>query len=80
VRNQFTSRLVGPIDLAELPEPFRRPLAGGQSAAPGELDRLLRALLETNWNKSQAAHKLHWSRMTLYRKMKRLHILPEAGA
>jgi hypothetical protein len=69
VRNQFTCPLVGPIDLADLPEPFRRPLTGGQSAAPGELDRLLRALLETHRNKSQAAHKLHWSRMTPYRKL-----------
>jgi DNA-binding NtrC family response regulator len=66
------------IGLADLPEPFRRSLAGGPQASPGELDRLLSALLETNWNKSQAAHKLHWSRMTLYRKLARYH-LTEGG-
>jgi transcriptional regulator of acetoin/glycerol metabolism len=31
--------------------------------------RLLSALLSTNWNKSKAAEKLRWSRMTLYRKI-----------
>jgi transcriptional regulator of acetoin/glycerol metabolism len=35
----------------------------------GEQDRILDALLATNWNKSLAAQKLHWSRMTLYRKL-----------
>ena len=34
-----------------------------------ELERLLSALSSTNWNKSMAAQKLQWSRMTLYRKM-----------
>jgi DNA-binding NtrC family response regulator len=28
-----------------------------------------------NWNKSKAAEQLHWSRMTLYRKMAKYHIL-----
>jgi DNA-binding NtrC family response regulator len=31
--------------------------------------RLLSALLSTNWNKSKAAEKLNWSRMTVYRKI-----------
>jgi transcriptional regulator of acetoin/glycerol metabolism len=34
-----------------------------------ERDHLLSTLSATNWNKSAAAQKLHWSRMTLYRKM-----------
>jgi len=34
-----------------------------------ERDRLLAALLATKWNKSEAARRMHWSRMTLYRKM-----------
>ena len=37
-------------------------------------DRILTALSETHWNKSRAAEKLHWSRMTLYRKMTRYRI------
>jgi transcriptional regulator of acetoin/glycerol metabolism len=34
-----------------------------------ERERLLAALLSTNWNKTRAAEQLHWSRMTLYRKL-----------
>jgi DNA-binding NtrC family response regulator len=34
-----------------------------------ERKRLLLALSATDWNKSRAAEKLHWSRMTLYRKI-----------
>lgn len=37
--------------------------------APTERDRLLDMLREVNWNKSKAASRLHWSRMTLYRKL-----------
>jgi transcriptional regulator of acetoin/glycerol metabolism len=44
------------------------------AAQPEERERLLRALSETNWNKSKAAQKLRWSRMTLYRKMARYKI------
>jgi transcriptional regulator of acetoin/glycerol metabolism len=42
----------------------RRRRGGG-----GERERLISALLSTSWNKSRAAEELHWSRMTLYRKM-----------
>jgi DNA-binding NtrC family response regulator len=42
---------------------------------PGdERARLLSALVSTNWNKSKAADKLRWSRMTLYRKMAKHHV------
>jgi len=30
---------------------------------------LLAALTESHWNKSKAAEILHWSRMTVYRKI-----------
>lgn len=39
-----------------------------------ERDRVLAALLATRWNKSEAARKLNWSRMTLYRKMAKYEI------
>lgn len=42
------------------------------SPAPAALDEramLLSALGHTHWNKSAAAARLHWSRMTLYRKL-----------
>ena len=64
----FLSRPNSKIRFVDLPEWFR------QSHPPGptilsESDRLLSALHATNWNKSQAAGKLNWSRVTLYRKM-----------
>lgn len=37
--------------------------------ATSERDRVLAALFRANWNKCKAAEQLHWSRMTLYRKM-----------
>jgi transcriptional regulator with PAS, ATPase and Fis domain len=40
-------------------------------------DRLLEALQATRWNKSQAAKLLHWSRMTLYRRMAKYNLSQE---
>lgn len=45
-----------------------------------ERERLLTALVSTRWNKRKAADALHWSRMTLYRKLAKYNIpvnLPE---
>jgi DNA-binding NtrC family response regulator len=50
--------------------------------APEPLDEramLLAALRQTHWNKSAAAAQLHWSRMTLYRKLSK-YALQEPGA
>jgi transcriptional regulator of acetoin/glycerol metabolism len=33
-------------------------------------------MLYYEWNKSLAAQKLHWSRMTVYRKMAKYHLVP----
>jgi DNA-binding NtrC family response regulator len=41
--------------------------------------RILDALQQVQWNKSEAAKRLHWSRMTLYRKLA-YHHLDTAGA
>lgn len=62
------------IAFADLPEPFRHRLAHARGASSNERDRMLIALFSTHWNKSKAAEKLHWSRMTLYRKMHKHHI------
>jgi hypothetical protein len=48
---------------------FRKPLTESVALPPDERARLLASLLATNWNKSKAAQRLHWSRVTLYRKM-----------
>ena len=57
-----------------LPPQFRMRCEQSKAAPCSEQDELLRALLSTKWNKSKAAEKLHWSRMTLYRKMARYNI------
>jgi len=60
----------------DLPAPFRKALEG---ACGGELERILRALSQTHWNKSRAADELRWSRMTLYRKMARYKLTRAGG-
>jgi transcriptional regulator with PAS, ATPase and Fis domain len=47
----------------------------------GERERLIATLFATRWNKCRAAQALHWSRMTLYRKMNKYQISqkPEPG-
>jgi len=64
----FISQPAEKINFVDLPDWFRRrhPL---QPERLSESDRLLSALHSTNWNKSKAAGRMNWSRMTLYRKM-----------
>jgi DNA-binding NtrC family response regulator len=61
------------IDFADLPEALRAPLA--QDPRTSERERLVAALFATDWNKSKAAEELHWSRMTLYRKLAKYHVV-----
>src|SRR5262249_21354248 len=63
------------ISLADLPQQFRARLSAATGLPQDERDQLLDALFSTNWNKSQAAQKLHWSRMTLYRKIMKYHVM-----
>lgn len=65
----------GEITLQDLPANFRLRCTELESLPADERGRLLWALAATNWNKSKAAAKLNWSRMTLYRKMDRYNIL-----
>ena len=62
------------IGLADLPLPYRRAGEVGEGRGEGERERLLGTLLATKWNKSRAAEQLHWSRMTVYRKMAKYHL------
>ena len=71
------SRPIDSIGIAELPQTFCREVAEGagqKSQRDTERDSLLAALLSSNWNKSRAAKKLNWSRMTVYRKMRKYRI------
>jgi len=65
--------------LMELPEQFRKHLGEAADLPGDERDRVLFALFSTNWNKSKAAQTLHWSRMTLYRKLAKYHIVRSGG-
>jgi DNA-binding NtrC family response regulator len=65
------------ISLADLPDPFGRQCAATDHTVSDERQRLLSALLATNWNVSKAAQQLRWSRMTLYRKLEKYHIVKE---
>jgi len=52
----------------------RKKFSECQLSSCDERTQLIAALAETNWNKSKAADKLHWSRMTLYRKIARYNV------
>ncbi len=69
----FVNAPAGRISGADLPEQFSARL-GLSGTVPDERDRLLVALVSSNWNKSKAAQKLRWSRMTVYRKIARYHL------
>jgi DNA-binding NtrC family response regulator len=62
------------IAIADLPATFRRRVEETEGLPAEERTRVLSVLSATNWNKSQAAQRLHWSRMTLYRKMAKYRI------
>ena len=66
------------IALMDLPVPFRRQLEAletQRSATPDERRQVVSALIAADWNKSRAARRLKWSRMTLYRKMEKYRIV-----
>lgn len=60
--------------LVHLPPLFSDAVLRKEEIGEAESDRILTALSQTRWNKSRAAEKLQWSRMTLYRKMTRYRI------
>jgi DNA-binding NtrC family response regulator len=63
------------IVLDDLPKTFLsncRAVAGSPS---NERNHIVSALVNTKWNKATAARKLHWSRMTLYRKINKYNIV-----
>src|SRR5262245_13162464 len=64
------------ISVADLPKSMQNRSPVHQETAPTEREILLYTLSQTNWSKSKAAERLHWSRMTLYRKIAKYHIVP----
>jgi DNA-binding NtrC family response regulator len=69
VESAFVELPPRPVAFLEAPDAIRSRVARAKAAVTGERDRLLAALAATNWNVSRAARQLHWSRMTLYRKL-----------
>jgi DNA-binding NtrC family response regulator len=68
----FVSKPSPRITYVDLPDWFKR-----KTTAPPAVDeksRLMSALVVSKGNKSKAAEKLQWSRMTVYRKMKQYEI------
>jgi len=76
----FVSPPARRVGIDDLPETFRRRLGGVSSLPAAERKQLVEALFAANWNKSQAAELLHWSRMTVYRKMAKYSVLRAADA
>jgi DNA-binding NtrC family response regulator len=60
------------ISFKDIPQSFHKRLKG--AIVDNERDRMISVLSATKWNKTKAAEKLDWSRMKLYRKMKKYHI------
>jgi DNA-binding NtrC family response regulator len=75
VRNLVDRILVDPpaadIPATSLP---REVIGGDADFQVSERERVLTALITTQWNRSRAAQSLRWSRMTLYRKMAKYSI------
>jgi transcriptional regulator with PAS, ATPase and Fis domain len=64
-----------PMEFIDLPKLIRKQIKATEAHPVEERKQIVATLLETNWNKSTAAEKLKWSRMTLYRKMTKYNIV-----
>ena len=67
-------------DFIDLPKPIKKQIKVPEFYASDERKRIVSTLLATNWNKSTAAQKLNWSRMTLYRKITKYNIVERRTA
>jgi DNA-binding NtrC family response regulator len=65
------------ITMMDLPEQFCKGFGEANDLFNNERDRVLSALLSTNWKRGKAAQKLRWSRTTLYRKMIKYHLVKD---
>jgi DNA-binding NtrC family response regulator len=59
--------------------PWLRTSLSPDAEGSEERDQLLEALRITQWNKSKAAERLHWSRMKIYRKLAQYQIKGRAN-
>jgi DNA-binding NtrC family response regulator len=68
------------LSYIDLPKPIYKQLKMTQATSKDERKKIISTLLETNWNKSTAAQKLNWSRMTLYRKIEKYNIVEKRSS
>ncbi len=59
----------------DLPPQLRFPVQKTTASSENERLHIVQALMANHWNKTETAKKLSWSRMTLYRKMEKYHIV-----
>jgi DNA-binding NtrC family response regulator len=78
VESAFVELPPRPVAFLDAPESIRTRVALAKAARTEERDRLISALAATKWNVSRAARQLHWSRMTLYRKLAQYHLSRES--
>ena len=76
----FLSLAAGVEVIEHLPEQVLSMWRKLEGVPDDERERLLSALMSTRWNVSEAARKLHWSRMTMYRRLAKYQISPERSA
>jgi two-component system response regulator AtoC len=76
----FIDPPAGPITMRNIPNAFAHLRHSYSHTGPGECERMLAALEQTNWNKAKAAETLHWSRMTLYRKLTKYNVSQSTAA
>jgi transcriptional regulator with PAS, ATPase and Fis domain len=69
IEGAFVNRPRMVLTVDDLPHTFLRHVERREPETRSERSAVLSALEECSWNKSRAASQLHWSRVTLYRKM-----------
>jgi DNA-binding NtrC family response regulator len=80
VEAMFLKDLPQKIAVEDLPRHLRSFIENTKDLSQAERQALLSALFSAKWNKSEAAKKLHWSRMTLYRKIAKYRIAGSSPA
>ena len=70
----------GPIGVSHIPAAFDHLHRLYARTGNEERSRIIAALENTNWNKVEAARSLHWSRMTLYRKLTKYKVTRAGGS
>ena len=80
VESLFLRDLPETIAPEQLPAHMREAIHQAPTVSRQEREALLAALVVSKWNKSEAAKRLHWSRMTLYRKIAKHQIGDDAAS